>query len=90
MGSNAEYAMGQLMAKNTEGNARIAELATEVADLKAKLDFANAMNADQDKTVAELTAEVARLRAALHECAFKPNWIDDCQAVARNALEETK
>lgn len=41
------------------------KLATEVADLKSKLDFANAMNADQDKTVAELTAEVASLRVAV-------------------------
>lgn len=49
-------------------DARIAELTTEVADLKSKLDFANAMNADQDKTVAELTAERDLMRASLNLC----------------------
>lgn len=62
-------------------DARIAELTTQ---LEAEATVAS-MQFDQ---IAELTAEVTHLRAALHECAFKPNWIDDCQSIARNALKD--
>jgi polyhydroxyalkanoate synthesis regulator phasin len=55
-----------LVVENNRLTDRIAELTTEVADLTAKLGFANAMNTYQDKTVSELTAEVAIAEGKLH------------------------
>lgn len=79
-----------------KANARIAELTTEVADLKAKLAFVNAMNADQDKTVAELTDEVARYRVAFEQIDSEDRFSNEddtsilisVMKITRNALKE--
>lgn len=65
-------------------DARIAELTTEVADLKSKLDFANAMNADQDK-------DMARYKNALKEITEVAQCVTGSTkavSIARNALKE--
>ena len=77
-----------LVTENNRLTDRIAELTTEVTDLKSKLDFANVMNADQDKTVAELTAEVARYKAALTEIVDLTEETYVIGDIARNALKD--
>lgn len=69
-----------------EKDARITELTTEVADLKSKLSFANAMNADQDKMV-------ARYKNALKEITEVAQCVTGSTkavSIARNALKEGK
>jgi chromosome segregation ATPase len=77
----------QANAIKAEVDARISELTKEVADLKSKLDFANAMNADQDK-------DVTRYKAALEKIASaRTNGLPKIHAsetptIARNALKD--
>jgi hypothetical protein len=83
----AEKCAEAILASQT-ANARIAELTTEVSDLTSKLDFANAMNSDQDKTVAGLTAEVQKYRKVLG-CIANGKDINAWLAnIARNALKD--
>lgn len=77
-----------------EKDARIAELTTEVADLKSRIVFLESMESDQTKTVAELTAEVDKSRRALlkiREVSFANDSNEDYGVIyniARNALKD--
>lgn len=101
MGSNAEYAMGQLMAKNDEANARIAELTAEVARYRDALNDIQARVASGYFVDANHLGEIARnalvdipnqAHADYPECSGDSNSCPENEGygccIARNALKD--